>query len=283
MHKIENSFKRTIQRRPQVGTTGNGLAFAVTAIIGINAAFSFAEEDAKQIMQKSMDAMTLAGSESISTLSINDGKGNQRVRKFSSAQRTDASKKVTKTVMRFLEPADVKGTGILTFDWEDKDDDMWLYMPALRKIRRIVSSEKTKNFMGSEFTNSDITKPSIAEYTYKMLGSESIGDVECWKMEIMPATKEISNEYGYSKKVSWIGKTDYTARKNEFYDLDGRLLKVMMTEKVKLLDDKNKKYQPVDITMDNKQNGRSSRFIIEKVIFNPNVKEEYFTTDYLEK
>jgi outer membrane lipoprotein-sorting protein len=281
--KLTNSFKQTLQRRPKVGTAGNRLAFAVTAIIGINAAFSFAEEGAGQIMQKSMDAMTLAGSESISTLTINDGKGNQRVRKFSSAQKTDASKKVTKNVMRFLEPADVKGTGILTFDYEDKDDDMWLYMPALRKIRRIVSSEKTKNFMGSEFTNSDITKPSIAEYTYKMLGTESIGDVECWKIEVLPATKEIGAEYGYSKKVSWIGKADYTARKNEFYDLEGKLLKVMMTEKIKLLDEKNKKYLPVDITMDNKQNGRSSRIIMEKVVFNPNVKEEYFTTDYLEK
>jgi outer membrane lipoprotein-sorting protein len=256
------------------------VSLAVVGVIGLNA---MAQEDAKQIMQKSQDAMTLAGLESVNTLTINDGKGNQRVRKFSSAQKTDASKKVTKMVMRFLEPADVKGTGILTFDYEDKDDDMWLYMPALRKVRRIVSSEKTKNFMGSEFTNSDITKPSITEYTYKMLGSENVGDVECWKIEIVPATKEIGNAYGYSKKICWIGKTDYTARKNEFYDLEGKLLKVMVTDKVKLLDEKNKKYQPVDIVMDNKQNGRSSRFVIEKVIFNPNVKEEYFTTDYLEK
>lgn len=256
------------------------VSLAIVGIFGLNAT---AQDDARQIMQNSMDAMTLAGTESINTLTINDGKGNQRVRKFSSAQKTDASKQVTKMVMRFLEPADVKGTGILTFDYENKDDEMWLYMPALRKVRRIVSGEKTKSFMGSEFTNSDITKPTITEYAYKMLGSESIGDVECWKIESLPATKEIGAEYGYSKKVSWIGKTDYTARKTEFYDLDGKILKVMTTDKVKLLDEKNKKYQPVDIAMENKQNGRSSRFVIEKVIFNPNVKEEYFTTGYLEK
>jgi len=256
------------------------VSLAIAGIISLNVA---AQEDPKQIMQQSHDAMTMAGSEAISTLIINDGKGNQRVRKFSSAQKNDASARVTKMVMRFLEPADVKGTGILTFDNEDKDDDMWLYMPAIRKVRRIVSSEKTKSFMGSEFTNSDITKPSIMEYSYKMLGSEGVGDVACWKIESVPVTKEISNEYGYSKKVSWIGKADYTARKTEFYDLDGNLFKVMMTEKIMLLDEKNKKYQPVDIIMDNKQNGRSSRFLIEKVIFNPNVKEEYFTTDYLQK
>lgn len=242
-----------------------------------------AQEDPKQIMQKSQDAMTLAGSESISTLFINDGKGNQRVRKFSSAQKNDASKAVTKMIMRFLEPADVKGTGILTFDYETKDDDMWLYMPALRKVRRIVSSEKTKSFMGSEFTNSDITKPSMTDYTYALLDSESLGGVECWKIAMTPATKEICDLYRYSKKIGWIGKDDYITRKTEFYDRDGKLLKVMITDKVKLLDEKNRKYQPVDITMENKQNGRSSRFLIEKVIFNPKVKEEYFTTEYLQK
>jgi outer membrane lipoprotein-sorting protein len=257
------------------------VSLAIVSIISLNV---LAQEEApKQIMQKSQDAMTLAGLESVNTLTINDGKGNQRVRKFSSAQKTDASKQVTKMVMRFLEPADVKGTGILTFDYENKDDDMWLYMPALRKIRRIVSSEKTKSFMGSEFTNSDITKPSMTDYTYKTIGSENMGTVDCWKIEMVPATKEISDVYGYSKKICWVGKADYTARKTEFYDLNGKLLKIMMTDKVKLLDEKNKKYQPVDITMDNKQNGRLSRFVIEKVVFNPNVKDEYFTTGYLEK
>jgi hypothetical protein len=121
------------------------VSLAVVGILGLNV---LAQDDPKQIMQKAQDAMTMAGLESINTLAISDGKGNQRIRKFSSAQKTDSSKKVTKMVMRFLEPADVKGTGILTFDYENKDDEMWLYMPALRKVRRIVSSEKSKSFMG---------------------------------------------------------------------------------------------------------------------------------------
>jgi hypothetical protein len=266
-----------------VAKTGNRIALAVSAIIAINAAFSFAEEDAKQIMQKSQDAMTIDGSESISVLTINDGKGNKRVRKFSSASKRDVSKGVEKSIMRFLEPADVKGTGILTFDYESKEDDMWLYMPALRKVRRIISSEKTKTFMGSEFTNADITKPNIDEYTYKMVGNETIDKTECWKIEITPATKEISTAFGYSKKYVWIGKSDNVARRSEYYDLDGKLLKEMIVKSIKLLDEKNKKYQTTDVSMVNKQNGRSSQFLIEKVIFNPNVKEEYFTTEYLQK
>jgi outer membrane lipoprotein-sorting protein len=256
------------------------LSLAIVGIISLN---SLAQDDPKAIMQKALDAMSLAGSESIGTLIINDGKGNQRVRKFSTAQKTETAKNETKTIMRFLEPADVKGTGILTYEYENKDNDMWLYMPALRKVRRIVSTEKTKSFMGSEFTNSDITRPKINDYTYKLLGAETVGDVECWKIEMIPASKEIVDGYGYSKRIGWIGKADFISRKYEYYDLDGKLLKVMITDKVKLLDEKNKKYQPADITMENKQNGRSSRFVTDKIVFNPNVKEEYFTTDYLEK
>ncbi len=264
-------------------TAGKRLSLAVSAMVAMNALGSFAQEDAKQLMQKSEDARALDGSEAISTLTINDGKGNQRVRKFSMASKREPSKGLEKSVMRFLDPADVKGTGILTFDYANKDDDMWLYMPALRKVRRIVSSEKTKSFMGSEFSNADITKPNIEEYTYKVIGSETIDNVECVKIEITPATKEIANSYGYSKKIAWIGKTDYVARKNEFYDLEGKLLKVITLKNIKLVDEKNKKYQTLDVFIENKQNGRSSRFLIDKVVFNPNVKEEYFTTDYLEK
>ena len=262
---------------------GKKIAVAISAVIGMSVACSFAEENAKQIMVKSNDVVTLDGSEAISTLTINDGKGNQRVRKFSMASKREATGEVTKSVMRFLEPADVKGTGILTFDYETKDDDMWLYMPALRKVRRIVSSEKTKSFMGSEFTNADITKPNIDEYTYKTIGSETIDNIDCWKIEIIPATKDIASSYGYSKKIAWIGKADNVARRNEYYDLDGKLLKVMVVKSIKLLDEKHKKYQTTDAAMENKQNGRSSSFVIEKVVFNPNVKEEYFTTDYLQK
>ena len=80
-----------------------------------------------------------------------------------------------------------------------------------------------------------------------------------------------------------MGKNDYVTRKTEFYDRTGKQLKVMITAKVQLLDEKAKKYRPVDITMENRQNGRSSSFIIEKIVFNPEVKDEYFTPEYLAK
>jgi hypothetical protein len=243
----------------------------------------FAEPDAKQIMRQSNDAMKLTGSESITTLSVFDNKGNKRVRKFSSATKTDMRQSATKSVMRFLEPADVRGTGILIFDYDDKDADMWIYMPSLRKTRRIVSSEKTKSFMGSEFTNADITTPNLDDYAYKLIGSETIATLECWKIEITPVNTTIADASGYARKIVYIGTSDYVARRTEFFDPDNKLIKVLNVATVKTLDAKNKKYQATDILIENVQNGRSSRFVIDTIILNPNIKDDYFTPAYLEK
>jgi hypothetical protein len=242
-----------------------------------------AQETAQQIVQKSRDVMTITGFESVNTLTIKNDKGNQRIRKFTAATKSDPSQKVTKTVMRFLEPADVKGTGFLSFEYENRDNEMWLYMPALRKVRRIVSSDKSKSFMGSEFSNADIEKPKIDGFSFNNLGAETVNSVDCWKIEMVPATASLANEYGYSKKVMLIAKNDFIARKVDYYDKTGKVFKTMKTDKVKLVDEKGNKFQPLDITMENLQNGRSSRFEIDKIVYNPNVKSEYFSTDYLEK
>jgi len=237
--------------------------------------------DAKDIMRKSQKVTKVSGIESIATLTIINKKGNKRIRKFSSASKDYGN--TTKMVIRFLEPADVKGTGILTFDNEERDDDMWLFMPALRKTRRIVSTEKSKGFMGSEFSNADMTTPNISDFNYKLLGSEKVVGQDCWKIEALPASGDIADENGYSKRINWIQKENSVGRKTAYYDLDDELLKVMTVHKIELLDKNKGKYQPSDIEIKNVQNGRSSRFIIDKVVLNPNVKDEYFTTQFLEK
>ena len=110
--------------------------------------------DPKEIMKKSRDQSKLSGIEAKTTLEINDGKGNQRIRETSMVSKIFSDGTEKRTIL-FLSPADVKGTGILIWDFEGKEDNMWIFMPALRKSRKIVSAEKSKNFMGSEFSNAD--------------------------------------------------------------------------------------------------------------------------------
>ena len=201
------------------------------------------ESDPKEIMKKSRDQSRLSGMEAKTTLEINDGKGNQRIRETSMMSRIFPDGTEKRTIL-FMAPADVKGTGILIWDYEDKDDNMWVYMPALRKSRKIVSSEKSKNFMGSEFSNSDLASGNLDDFTYAMDGTETIDQQTCWKIKVTPATPKIADDYGISSKTMWISQKDFMPRKTVFMDQEGKLWKEMMYAGIKMMDAKSGKYFP---------------------------------------
>ena len=140
--------------------------------------------------------------------------------------------KDTKTMMTFTYPGDVKGTGFLTWNYDEigKDDDKWLYMPALKKTRRISgSSSKTDYFMGTDFTYDDMGDRNVDEDTHKFLRKEKCGGFDCYVVESVPKDKrEI-----YSKKISWIRKDCFMAVKVEFYDKLGKLHRVLNVQDIK--------------------------------------------------
>ncbi len=237
----------------------------------------------REIMEKARQASQFKGLEAITTLRIYDGKGHERVRQTSMASREFDNGATEKRIIRFLAPAEVKGTGMLIFDYTDKNDDMWIYMPALRKTRRIVSTEKSKSFMGSEFSNADMSAPNLDDFRYTVLRSETFEGTECWVIEAIPVSVELMDEVGYDRRISWIGKNDFVQRKAEYYDEDDELFKRLVASDIKLIDPKGSKYMAMHMEMLNQENGRRSVMTMEKIEFNPDVKEEYFTLSYLEK
>ena len=238
---------------------------------------------ARQIMDRSIKATKLAGAEAVSTLTIIDNKGRERVRKITAVSKLYDNGETEKRLMRFLSPADVKGTGLLTYDYEKEDDDIWLFMPALRKTRRIISSEKSKNFMGSEFSYADMTPPNLDDFTYKISGEQEVEGILCWEIEMVPIDFDVADENGFSRRIAFIAKQDFVIRKAIYYDLDEELHKELTVKEVRELDTKNHKYRPIHMIMDNKQNGRKSVLKVDEIQFNPDVKDEYFTTRYLER
>ena len=261
-------------------TTSMGLA-AIVLFLGQIAAQA-ETPDADEIIRKANEMRKLDGSESIATLTIINAKGQTRIRKIATVSKLypDGTEK---RLIRFLEPADVKGTGLLTFDYETKDDDIWFFLPALRKTRRIVASEKAKSFMGSEFSYADLTPPPIADFDRVLLGEEDRGGVLCWKIEETPKTEDIAEENGYSKRILWVGKEDYTVRGAVYYDLDGDVWKELFVREVQLVDPEKKRYRPTYMVMVNKQNDRSSEMRFEVIQVRRDVPDEYFTTRYLER
>jgi len=238
---------------------------------------------AREIMDKVTTTRKLDGSEAVIKMTVLGEGGQAREREISMATKLYDGGKTEKRIYRFLSPADVQGTGILVYDYEAKPDDVWIYLPALRKTRRVVSTQRAQSFMGSEFSYGDLNIPSLDDFDYTLVKEEPMGGEPCYVIDLAPKTKEIAEAEGYSKKTYWVSKAKMAVVQGLYYDKDGKLLKELIAQDIKLLDPKNKRYRAMHMEMINKQNGRKSVFETKKVSFTPSTKDDYFTTAYLER
>ena len=124
-------------------------------------------------------------------------------------------------IVWFLSPADDKGVAFLKIEHNEKDDEMKMWLPAFKKVRRISSRKKSDSFMGSDMSYEDMTSRNLDEYTYSITGSENINDKDCYILESTP----IGIKTEYSKHSSWITKDAYLTLKEESFDKNGELLK----------------------------------------------------------
>jgi len=138
-----------------------------------------------------------------------DKKGNKRVRKLKTFGLEKG--KDSLSLMFFLSPADVRNTGFLTFDYDEsgKDDDQWLFLPALRKTKRIAAGDKSGSFMGSDLNYSDMTSPDLNLYEYTLMKETEVNGQKVWQIKSVPKTKAEAEKSGYSKSVVFIRQDNY--------------------------------------------------------------------------
>jgi len=146
-----------------------------------------------------------------------------------------------KTIIFYKSPSNVKNTAFLTFDYksESVDDDQWLYLPAMRKIRRISSSDRGDYFLGTDFTYEDIKKEgkiAIEDYTYETLGEETVDGVKTYIVEGTIVDAKDAKELGHSKVFMWIDPDINLVRKALYFDLKGNELKTLSTKDVRKVD-----------------------------------------------
>ena len=128
-----------------------------------------------------------------------------------------------KSLVVFDQPRDVKGTAFLSHTHKSGADDQWLYLPALKRVKRIASNNKSGPFMGSEFAFEDISSQEVEKYTYKYLREEMFNGVDCFVSERYP----MDEKSGYTKQVVWHDKAEYRPQKIDFYDRKDDLLKTL--------------------------------------------------------
>jgi len=138
-----------------------------------------------------------------------DKRGSQRVRRIATFTKDKGPD--TYRLMFFKHPADVKDTSFLTWDYDDpdRDDDQWLYLPALRKTKRIASSDKSGSFMGSDLNYSDMTDRNLADYDFFLKKEMEVKGVKAWLIESIPRSNEVVKETGYTKSLLIVRQDNY--------------------------------------------------------------------------
>ncbi len=241
-------------------------------VLFLSVNYCFAQT-AREIVTKSSDVVNLESTEMTVILKIFDGKGNSRIRKVTSAAKKYGD--VLKNKIRFESPADVEGTTILIYDYKDKDDDIWIYLPSMRKTRRIISTEKGKSFMGSEFSNADMSKPNPDDYDYKLSTDESVDGKLCWCVEATCKNKSIASSNGFSKKISYISKGNYLPLKFTYFDSKGQIFKEMLFGDYKKTSESS--FFAYSMIAKNLKTGRYSEMKVEKFNTGKNLIESAFS------
>ncbi len=203
---------------------------AMIFVIGFSPEVSGQKLSGKQIIEKVYNRDTGDDQTSDLTMTLIHKSGAQRVRKIKQFMKDMGD--VDKSIMFFLSPADVKNTSFMSWAYDsDKSDDQWIYLPALKKTKRISSDSKSDYFMGSDFTYDDLGDRKLEDDTHKMLREETLDGVDYYVVESVP----VDEDYMYSKTIVWVNKANFIGLKKEFYDEDEDLLKILSiksTEKI---------------------------------------------------
>ena len=208
---------------------------------------------------------------------LKDRRGKQRRSETSMFRKYFGDDK--KIMISYNSPKSVRGTAFLIFDYQNKssDDDQWLYIPALRKVRRVSSSERGEYFLGTDFTYDDIKnggKIEKADYEFNLLGTEEFDNRKMYMVECTPKSNTIIKELGYSRVIRWIDAEYFIVRKAKYWDVAGNDLKTIVSNNYEKI---NGIWKAHHVVATNHKSGHSSEFTFTDVDFNSNIRDSIFT------
>ncbi len=264
--------------------TIRALPAALAGLVGLAFVLPAAAEglSAREIMER-VDARD-DGDNSVSDLEmiLIDKRGNQRVRHLRSFRRDEGEDE--HGIIFFLSPPDVEDTGFLTYDYDDgdKDDDQWLYLPALKKTKRIASGDKSGSFMWSDFTFADMTDRNLDYYDYKIVQESEVGGHPVWVIEAIPNTEDEIEETGYTKQILFVRKDNYVVVRAKSWLEKGGRNKYLDVKKLELIDDIWVATEMHMTTKKGKKTLHKTVLISDDVKFNQPMDESSFSVRKLE-
>ncbi len=260
--------------------TGTKLLVNAALVLLISTAGFGEQLTGREIMQKVHDRPDGDSRYSEMTMTLINKRGHERERRLRSWSMDVGDNKLdSKMLMFFDSPADVEGTGFLTWDYDEigKDDDRWLYLPAMKRTRRISgSSAKSDYFMGTDFTYDDMGSRNVDEDEHTLLRSEEYEGHLCWIIEsVSKDERDI-----YSRKVSWIRQDCFVAMRVEYYDRKGRLHRELMLSDIEQVDGY---WLAKRLHMTDVQKNHQTILMIHSPQYDLDLNENSFNVNQLEK
>ncbi|MFZ5430633.1 MAG: outer membrane lipoprotein-sorting protein [Bacteroidota bacterium] len=245
----------------------------ISGMFAIVLMMAFAPADAQmtgqQIMEKVYNNPSGDDMQGELVMTLVNSRGEQRVRNLKQFMKNDG--KSEKKIMFFMAPADVRNTSFMNWSYADgRDDDQWIYLPALKRTKRISSDGKSDYFMGSDFTYDDLGDRHPDEDNHKLLREETIGGEACYVVESTPK----SGGYMYSKTITWVMKESYLGLKREFYDQKGNLLKTLSIKKFEKI---SGIWTILETEMHNVQKSHKTLMNFSDVRYNKGIPDSQFT------
>ncbi len=253
-------------RAPLVGWIVGAMVIAV----GVSSASAQAPA-ADEIMRRSHLAMYYPGEDMRAriTMRLVSKDGGERVREMTMTRRNVREGGEQRYFVFFHRPPDVRDLAFLVWKYPGRDDDRWLYVPALKLVRRIAASDKHTSFVGSDFSYEDVSGREPEDDSHKLLREEPVGGRGAYVVESVP--KETAD---FSRKLSWIDKTMWLPLKEEYYDRRGDLARVYTAEEVKEVQGF---WSAVKRSMRNVQSGHRTDVVLDDLRYNLKLSPELFS------
>jgi outer membrane lipoprotein-sorting protein len=234
-------------------------------------------------MRRNFVAMKVGDSTADAVFTLRNADGQQRVRKTVTTTKLRENGTDNMRLVRFLSPQDVRATATLTVENADKDDDIWIYLPALKKTRRLVASNKKDSFVGTDFSYGDIIGFKVAEWRHEVFAEDNVDGAPCYVVVSLPASPEVQENSGYSKRVQWIRKDNYVAVKTELYDAAGRHAKTLSAAELRQVDPAQDRWQAMRLEARNLLTGHSTVIELQNYKANQGLSAQAFAARELER
>lgn len=245
-------------------------------LLGSLAGFAHAEMTAEQIAERTVrpDALTWNGGRARVRMVLIDSEGKSRERGMEITGREKGG--LYESVVRFLNPADVAGTAFLMLERGKEETEQYIYLPGIKRTRRIAGRERDSSFMGSDFTYADMQGVDSKSARHARRADESIGTERCYVIE---STVDPSAKVTYGKVVTWVRQNDFIALRTKFYDHSGKLAKTLYTRRIKNVEGK---LIVVEARMQNELASHTTDIFIDSVERRDDLSDSQFTPSALE-